>query len=483
MRTLVTKAFNSPTLMTMGGFAAKSLSIAVMLLVLRTLPETDIQLWLSFSFLISLQNLADFGFSPSVARVFSYAFGGAKRLEEYTKLSTENTGIPNWQLIGQIYATLQRVYQKLNLIAFAAMLTVGTALVYKPIEQSVHSWHGWYAWSIILFVSFFYVRGNIFVAYLEGVGKVATLRRWEMGFHLLNVFSSLLILWLNGEILPLVASNQFWLLANVLRNRYLSHRVYEGKLADAKHQPADRVIYRLVFSRSWKSAMGQLFNVGITQITALFYGLVGQTSSVVSYQFSLRILQIISEFSRAPFYSQIPFYNMLVARNELQTLVQKATRSMRLSVWFYTVGVVGTGLFLPAVLVLLESNASLATPDLWALLALGMFAERYGALHLQLYTTTNHVLWHITNVIAGSLFLLTLASSYSFWGVYAFPAAFLVSNFGFYLWYNASHVYRTFPIQFWKFESRVSFIPFILLLVYLAITLAGLPTPQDFFYF
>ncbi len=464
---------HSPTLMTMGGFAAKSVGVVVLLLVTRLLPEADIQLWLSFSLLISLQMLADFGFTPSVARAIAYAYGGATRIEGSLSGSfTDNLGQPNWVLIGKIFATLRRIYARLALFAFLGLLTVGTWLVHRPIAQLENPAEGWGAWGVILFVSLFYLRGNLFFAFLEGVGKVALLRRWEMLFHLLRAASSLAVLWAGWGLFWLIAANQFWLLMNVLRNRLLSYRVYEGQLQRVQGQPFERHIYQIILSRSQKSAVGQFFSVGVVYLSALFLNLSAR-SDVASYQLALMILQMIGEFSRAPFYSQIPFYNMLVARQEYATLVGKVRRSMALSLWLFTLGAVGTGLFLPPVLHFLESNTPFVSPLLWGLLALGMFGERYGALHLQLYTTTNHVVWHIVNTVAGLLFLGTLAIGYALGGgLYAFAGAFLVSNFGFYTWYSAWYVYRTFPLRVWAFERRVSLLPFVGLLAYLVYALA-----------
>lgn len=459
--------------MTMGGVAVKSLGVIVILLVTHTFPENDIQVWLSFSLLISLQYLADFGFAPSIARVIAYAFGGAKKLEDnQSKANTENLGKPNWELVGKIYVTLKKIYLRLNLIAFSGLITFGTALIFLPIQQMESPIEGWISWGIILFVSAFYIRGNIFFAYLEGVGMVAALRRWEMLFNLLRTLSSLTVLLLEGGILPLVAANQFWLLMNVVRNRYLSYKVYNGKLKEIKYQKYDDAIFQIIFSKSWKSAVGQLFTTGVTMLTALIYGTTGKTTAVVSYLFSLRVLQMIVEFASGPFYSQIPFYNMLMARKDFKTLIVKITKSMRLTYWFYTVLTITVGITLPYVLEFIDSNASFVSLELWALLILAFFGERYGAVNIQLYTTTNHVVWHITSIVTGSVFLVCLFSSYSFIGVWAFPFAFMASNYGFFAWYNARLIYKNFPIKFWSFEKTVAFPPFLFLITFLILVFA-----------
>ena len=68
---------------------------------------------------------------------------------------------------------------------------------------------------------------------------------------------------------------------------------------------------------------------------------------------------------------------------------------------------------------------------------MAIFAERFGANHLQLYTTTNRVVLHVANGVAGAIYLVSLVLLYPFFSVYALPMAHLAANVCWYDWYCA----------------------------------------------
>ncbi len=96
-----------------------------------------------------------------------------------------------------------------------------------------------------------------------------------------------------------------------------------------------------------------------------------------------------------------------------------------------------------------------------------MFAERYGAMHLNLYSTTNHIISHVANGVSGVVFVVVSALLVPRAGVYAFPAGLLAGNLGFYAWYSALHSYRAFNLRFWSFERWSMLPPLTIVLLYI----------------
>ena len=115
---------------------------------------------------------------------------------------------------------------------------------------------------------------------------------------------------------------------------------------------------------------------------------------------------------------------------------------------------------------MLHSNASFVSPSLWMILGLAIFAERYGAMHLQLYSTTNHIVWHVANGVTGIIFLIASLALVGLIGVYAFPISMFISNIGFYAWYSAGFSYRAYDLHFWSFERSTMIRPLCIALVY-----------------
>ena len=102
----------------------------------------------------------------------------------------------------------------------------------------------------------------------------------------------------------------------------------------------------------------------------------------------------------------------------------------------------------------------LGPPLLWLGLGVALLLERYGAMHLQLYSTTNHIVWHTASFGYALIYLGAAGLLYRSLGVYAFPAAMVLGYGGWYGWFCARHSYAEFKLRFWSFE-RALFIPAI----------------------
>jgi hypothetical protein len=152
-----------------------------------------------------------------------------------------------------------------------------------------------------------------------------------------------------------------------------------------------------------------------------------------------------------------------------------ARRGMSLAHWVYSVGFVAVGLTGGTLLEWVGSTIPFENQLLWCMFGVGFMVERYGAMHLQLYTTTNHVVWHIANGVTGSLYLGLALVLLGPLGIYAFPLALTLSYAGFYAWYAAYRSYKLFGIGFWEFETRVLLPPATVVAAYCIAVATGPP--------
>lgn len=125
---------------------------------------------------------------------------------------------------------------------------------------------------------------------------------------------------------------------------------------------------------------------------------------------------------------------------------------------------------------LIGSNVEFPSSLIWCLLGLGIFFERYGAMHIQLYSTSNHIIWHIANGIGGIIMIIFSVVLFPLVDVLAFPIAILAGYLGFYSWYAAIHSYREFKLSFWSFEKNVMIVPLCVALIY-----SGIQIYVDYF--
>lgn len=477
--TLVRRLWHSPTLMTWCSYLTKSLTFfAVLPLVVTRLETPDIALWYLFNSVISLQLLADLGFSPTFVRVLSFARGGATsdRLKDFRSTRWTGSGETDWDVIEKICATMRVVYNRLTLLAVLMLSIMGTPIVARPISEATDVTAAWVAWVVILIGSTIILRGNTFSAYLQGLNKIALLRRWEAVTNLGAVITSLAVLLMGGGLLALVFANQAWMVGNIIRNWILCRNVEEGRFRSFKLRKVDEEVMRAVWPSAWRSGVGILMGQAPIQFTGLLFAQVGTPAGVASYLLSLNLLTAVRNFSMAPFYSKVPTLARLRAEGRIEEQARLAQRGMTIAYWSYVLPFVTLGLVTEPVLGLIGSNAEFAEPALWALLGLGMFIERFGAMHLHLYSTTNHIMWHVANGVTGVIFIVLCAVLFGAMGVYAFAVSYIASYLGFYAPYTAYHSYAALRTRYALFEPRVSMVPMVVMVIHAVVRL-----PWSFF--
>jgi O-antigen/teichoic acid export membrane protein len=415
--------------------------------------------------IISFQIIVDVGFSPTFSRVIAYAMGGAK-VDDLKSPKDQNNGQANWETLELICSEMRVIYSRLGLLWPMLLVLFGTLALVKPISHTQNTLSAWIAWGVILIVSTVTIRGNIYGTYLQGINKVALLQRWQAITSLGAIVTSFLVLILGGGILGLVIAHQGWQLLNILRNCWMSGVVEDGHFKSFARGKKSKKVFDAVWPSAWRSGIGVFMSYGLIQASGIMYAQVGSAAGVASYLLALRLIETVSSFSQAPFYSKLPTLARLFSESRENELIRVAKRGMILSHWTYITGFISLGLIGEPLLKFIGSNANFPTKMLWILLGLGFFVERYGAMHIQLYSTTNHIIWHIANGVMGIIYLIVSIVFFQFIGVYAFSIGILAGYLGFYAWYSAIHAYKAFDLKFMTFEKGTSFGPLAVILIY-----------------
>lgn len=458
--------------MTWLSYSTKALALfGILPLILNRFSSGDIVLWYLFSTIISLQGIADFGFRQTFSRIISYAFGGAKdiavfKTDKVNKLEGHNEG-PNRLLLNQIVSTMKRMYLWLTLVVFLLMAIFGTWSMHNPIKDASIVYQAWWCWIVVLFVSVIGFYGKIYLNFLEGLNKIALVRRIETFTSIGAILSSMIVLYIAPTLLNLVIVNQFWVVVVVFRDIYLCRKINGGIYKEvSKNLPFDNQIFQKVWHPAWRSGISGFMSVGLTNITGLIYAQIGNATEVASYLLALRIINQIKEVSMAPFYSKLPVLAMLRVKNDLQQLIQVSKRGMFLSHMVFIVGFIIVGLTSETILKLINSEVAFVDQKLWLLLGLAFFIHRFGAMHIQVYMSTNHIISHIADGVSGILYIISSLILTQYIGLYAVPVGMLVGYLGFYAWYAAMYSYQSMKIRFLQFELKASLLPLFLVAIY-----------------
>jgi hypothetical protein len=463
--------WDSPTLMTFGSFTANALKLILVLpLILTRLDTPDIAIWYLFAAIITLQNLSDIGFCPTFSRLIAYAMAGANVHSLSAKgkpKAQSSTMAPNWEAIEIICTNMHKIYDKLTILLILLLLSLGTISLIKPIAASPDPMKAWISWGIVLLTSAIFLRGNVYRAFLEGTNQVALIRRWDIYTAAGAAGASIAALLAGTGLLGLVLSQQGWMALNVLRNRYLCRSFEGGRYKRFKKSFFSSEVYHAAWPSAWRSSLGILMSQGLIQASGIAYAQLETSGRVASYLFGLRLMQAVSQCSQAPFYSKLPMLARLRAAGKIDDQIDIAQRGMKLSYWSFVVAFVGIGIAATPLFSVIQSNADFPDPLMWSMLGIATLAERFGAMHIQLYGTTNHIIWHIANGVSGFIYLMASIILYPFLGVYAFPAGMIAGNLLFYDWYSASHSYKAFGLRFWQFEKQTALVPVLFMIVFL----------------
>lgn len=451
------RLWHSPTATTWGSLLVRLSAVLLVLpVVLVRFAPAEVALWQLFSALFMLAMMLDFGLAPTFARLLAFARGGASVQQMGSMQRTATTGVraADPAAAAAVMSALRWLYPRLAVGATALLALLGTLGLIKPVTQSADPQAAWAAWALVMATTGVAMWGGAYAAALQGMDKIALMRRWEVATGIGQIATSVLVLMLGGHLLALVAGYQAWAVVGALRNRWLLRSANpELFLLPPSRQPE---VMQVMWPPAWRSGLGVLMCQGLIQSSGLIYSQMASASEVAAYLLALRFIMTISQFSQAPFYSKLPRLAELQATGQQAEQLRIAQRGMRIAYWVFVAGALIVAVTAAPLLQALGSRTPFVSTGVWALLALALFAERFGAMHLQLYSLTNHIVWHIANGVSGVLMIVVAALAYHRLGELAFPAAMLVSYAGFYCFYSATLTRAAFNLSLLRFESRTA---------------------------
>ncbi|MEH6991078.1 lipopolysaccharide biosynthesis protein [Cytobacillus firmus] len=475
IRKIIHKVWDSPTFTTWGSFFVKAVSVSLVLsLVLNRFTSSEVALWFLFSTIFSLQNIIDLGFNPTFSRAIAFARGGANidEIKDFRQnRESIREGFINISTLSGIIPTMDRIYKYLSIVLLVVMGIIGTISLQRPIDQTGNENLAWIAWGIVLFSSFFNLRGNKYSAYLIGMNFIALVRRWEILFSIGRLITQLSILLFDANILSLIIATHVWTILNVLRNRMLCNKIENGIFKDFETLKFNKLVFNSLWSSAWRSGIGMGLGYGIVQTSGIIYAQFESSKEVASFLLSLKIMETIVQFSQAPFYSKLPLLATLRSRGDIDQQRTVAKRGMTLSYFSFVAACVFFGVFSDPLLLIINSDTEFVSLQFWGLLCLANLFHRYGAMHIQLYSTTNHIIWHIADGISGIIYIMVSLLLFNLIGIYAFVVGMLCGYLGFYSWYSAKHSYNSFKLQFWNFDKNAA-LSFVILLIFTITTIS-----------
>lgn len=460
--------WNSPTFMTWGNLSAKSSNLVILLpVVLTTFSTEDIVVWYLYFTIVSLQLLIDFGFLPTFTRLFSYAYSGlsVKEIQDIKNNKIAN-GETNWESLKYIFIATKKIYLKLSIISFGFAITFGSWLAYEPISKSSNALEAWIGWFLVILIASFNLYASSFVSLLMGMDKVAVVQRWQMLSSLFAVIGATIIIIFTQSLLFGIVTFYFFYIINFLINLSLTKKYYKNIDTVINSKLLDNLIKNTIWSTSWKSGIGIGMSMGLIQFSGMIVAKFENSAVSSSYMIALQIIRAISSFSQAPFYSRLPYFTQLYSKNDIKSLVDVSKERMQKSFLVFIFMFFTVGLFANTLLSYIGSNSTFPNDIIWILIGMAFLLERYGAMYLQLYTLTNHIIWHIANGITGVVMITLVVLFHNNLDIYIYPIAMCIAYGLFFVPYVVMKTYKEYNLSFLNQEKN----NFLLAIVLFAIS-------------
>lgn len=435
MLALFRSCWNSPTINTWLNLGIQSLAFLVFIpLSVQKLDEASVGVFYLILSVIGLQTVFNFGFQPTFTRLISYASAGllvdsmSDLRARRNKLPGEAKDTENTDSLRRICSVMSLINRRLAWVTTLILCTFGSIAMIRPINQTPSMFDGWTAWSLIIIGTFVRIRFNSYPTFLTGKGEVALVQRWQALINGLSAGSMILVLLTSPELSKIIFAHQMWSVVGIFVFFRISKSYSHGAIRSWEGSKPDKKVMQTAWSNAWRSGLGMIGSRMTQQSLGFFYAQLGSSVSLASFLIGMRLIGTVENFGMAPFYSRIPRLNRLKAQNDHNRIEYLGSAGMRISHWCYCLGFLVTTLLGPIVLNHLDSTIRFPAYLLWFTLGLAFFMQRYGGMHIQLYSTTNHIIWHWVSLAQGCVILGSAAFLAPDHGTMGLAVALLVGN-------------------------------------------------------
>lgn len=388
------------------------------------------------------------GTLPTIfTNMVSYANVGSSSLGSLKAHDIEDAqqGAPNWPLIQRICHTLEHVFLVLAGAWILLTITLGSLAIWRPLQMTGMFVEPWLVWGIFVCGAALRIALQSYSTFLLGRGLVSSVRRIEALSWLASGSGACLVLSILPDIVLAMGMLQIPFLVNFIVLRRLAIKNGWAPQAAPTVELGNVSILGEIIPRAWRGSVGVVASNGAVYGSGLLYAQVGDSATVSAYLFALTIAGIVGQVTTSPFSAQLPLLARLLAQGDMVRQRQIAELGIARSLWLYVLGMVAVPVGVDLVNRILPHPLIFTEISLWSMLAGATFLMRYGSMHMQLFTVTNDIRWHIVDSVNAALFfgflLLTPLDN-----IYLFPMCQAAALMLFYVPYVRMLTWKYFDI-------------------------------------
>lgn len=396
------------------GYSAQLLNIGVGILLLPilvvTLNSEELGLWYVFMAMVSLAQLLEFGFQPTIARQAAYIYNGATEIKR-SGLPTTVPGQLNIDLLVNLIHSSRYIYRWIAILVAILLWGMGSLYIYtlNYTGDLNLAYTSWFLFSSASVITFYF---GYFNALLQGRGDITSVNKVIVASRVSFAFLAIVLLLLKFSLLAIAIAS---LVSCIMNRMLISRAFYNAKNRDLKKYKPTTNLNKLLWTNTWRLGLVQfgafLIQRGNMFIAATYLGLTIAASYGLTMQLSVIIITLANQLMAL----QLPKMNALQAAGNKKELKNVYASSILVAFIFLISGFVGLILLGEPILALIGSDTKLINGQLLALLGVVLLLETHHSISATYLTTTNQVPFLKAALVSGfGVTLLSFALVY--WG-------------------------------------------------------------------
>ena len=386
-------------------------------LALRELSSAELGLYYTFIGFSGLISLLDFGFAPAVSRSAAFAMGGAKEILSSGVSHAEDSGKPNWTLLGELTAAVRLWYYAMGGMLVLLMLVPGSFFMLSMIRKAGLPLELVGCWWLFSVASAYYFVTTYWSDLLIGIGQVKSAARITVLFQLI-----MLLLLAAG----LISGLGLWsygvsMLVAFLVSRVITKRTSLQEAHLAFVHPVEKAKRNQILARLWPMAWRQgvvLLGAFLTlRANTLICSVKLGLDETASYGLTVVILNLLFHFAMIPITLAWPVIGRL--RVERKFLEIRRVFGIRLygGLLASIIGIAFLALWGNPMLMLMGANTKILDLPLFLSLAVILWLEVHHSQFHSLVLTENENPFVLPAVLSGLAIVTISWFVVSHWGL------------------------------------------------------------------
>ncbi len=412
------RILNSPTIMSWSAqFTRFGSIVLVMPLIITKYSPIEISFWLLIGNIIGFALLADSGFGSALVRAVSYFRAGETSLprtrEEYDSREQFANLEPNIEKLRDLLATTRPIYFILGAIS-VILLLVGTFIFRNVFTMAGNRIDFWIAYLLLIPLCYLMIMTIRWSSFMQGLNQIAKEARVSTLIEVIRIIIFTVFLSFRMPPMYLVITMFFSAMARYIYVRSFVTRWFRQHNYEVSgFKIFDRNIFRSLWAQTWRLAGIFWGNYMVEYGNSFLMAQIQDVKLMTSFLFTTNIMTWIANFSRTPFYANVPTIYKLGAEKNFPEMRMQATRYMFLGIVimagaFLFIGLAGNPLldFLDTHNILNAETRFIGTL-IFTIMALTLFLDMHSSLHAGIYTSTNHIPFLLPSLVSGLIIVVT----------------------------------------------------------------------------